>query len=277
MKIIDSLAALAKVILQSGKPFSKGERKEKALIIMGNGPSLRQTIDDHGKWLESHPLMAVNFAANTPEFFRLKPEYYILADPHFFTGHERDANVVRLWQNIAGADWSMTLFIPLKEKKNVENALIKAGCSLGKGITLKYYNLTPGDGASWLLCKLYDLGLAMPRPRNVLIPAIMTALREGFRKVIITGADHTWTRTLEVDDDNHVVSVQPHFYKDSGEEKKRVATDYKGLRICDVLGSMTIAFRSYHHIKEYAGKRGIEILNATPGSFIDAFPRIKAV
>lgn len=36
---------------------------------------------------------------------------------------------------------------------------------------------------------------------------------------------------------------------------------------------MTIAFRSYWHIADYARSRGIEIINATPGSMIDAFPR----
>ncbi len=50
-------------------------------------------------------------------------------------------------------------------------------------------------------------------PRNVLIPAIMSAMREGFRRIVLIGADHNWARTLWVTDRNKVVSVQPHFIR----------------------------------------------------------------
>ena len=37
---------------------------------------------------------------------------------------------------------------------------------------------------------LFDRGLAMPRPRNVLIPSIMAGIRLGYRRIVIVGADH---------------------------------------------------------------------------------------
>ena len=48
---------------------------------------------------------------------------------------------------------------------------------------------------------------------------------------------------------------------------------YAGLHLHDVLGSMTIAFRSYWAVKAYAESIGVKIINATPGSMIDAFER----
>ena len=114
----------------------------------------------------------------------------------------------------------------------------------------------------------------MPRPRNVLIPSLMVGLRMGYRRIVIVGADHTWTRTLSVDDQNRVVSIQPHFYKDNDKEQERVASVYRDVRLHEVLGSMAIAFRSYHAIADYAARCDVSILNATPGSFIDAFPRL---
>lgn len=275
MKAIDAAAAYLKVLLLSRRPSPKGGPKQGAIVVMGNGPSLRQTIDNRREWLMSHSRLAVNFAANAPEFFGLRPDYYVLADPHFFRGAGTDPNVASLWRHISAADWPMTLYIPVKEGRKLPVMLAALGVELPENITIKRFNLTPGDGATAPLRLLYSAGLAMPRPRNVLIPSIMTAMREGFRKIYLCGADHTWTRTLEVDEDNHVVSVQPHFYKDSGSELKRVSTEYKGLRLCDVLGSMTIAFRSYFDIRSYAQKKGVEIVNSTPGSFIDAFPREK--
>ena len=142
------------------------------------------------------------------------------------------------------------------------------------GVRLRYFNLTPIEGFKWLSHLFYSTGLGMPRPRNVLIPALMEGIRLGYSKIYICGADHSWTKTLDVDDENFVISIQPHFYEDNEEEHKRVKETYKGLRLHDVLGSMTIAFRSYWDIADYAHKEGVEIFNATPASMIDAFPRI---
>ncbi len=235
---------------------------------MGNGPSLRQTIDGRGDWLRSHDLLAVNFAANTPDFFSLRPRYYVLADGHFFSGVSTDPNVGRLWEAISSVGWEMTLWVDRKYRALAEKLLKGNGM-----VTVKVFNLTPLEGWDWLVGRLVDLGMGMPRPRNVMIPAIMVAIREGYRKIYLCGADHSWTKTLSVDDENFVVSVQPHFYKDNSEEHKRVRSAYAGLRLHDVLGSMTVAFRSYWEIAKYCKSRGVEIINSTPGSMIDAFPR----
>ncbi len=101
----------------------------------------------------------------------------------------------------------------------------------------------------------------------------MIALREGYRDIYIVGADHTWSRDLWVDDKNRVISVQKHFYKDNEKEFERVAQEYAGYHLHDIMNSLTIAFRSYHQIKAYADKIEAKITNCTPGSFIDAFPR----
>ena len=71
-----------------------------------------------------------------------------------------------------------------------------------------------------------------------------------------------------------MVSVQPHFYKDDDAELKRAEEIFKNVHIADVYENYAIAFRSYFNVKDWAERRGIEILNATPGSFIDAFKRV---
>ena len=115
--------------------------------------------------------------------------------------------------------------------------------------------------------------MGMPRPRNVLIPAIMLAIATGYTDISIVGADHSWMTSLSVTDENEVVSIQPHFYADSDHEQARVRHEYRGYRLHQIVESFAIAFRSYHHIADYAASRGVKIYNATPGSFLDAFPR----
>lgn len=268
-----SAATLCKVALMSRRPsrvsptcVSHSLSSEESIIIMGNGPSLRGVLDNHADLLQKYPLMAVNFAANAPEFFTTKPEYYVLADGHFFLGGDKDANVRKLWENIKAATWPMTLFVPVKMKKHLP--------ALPENIHISYFNLTPAEGSRRLCHALFRSGLAMPRPRNVLIPSIMLAMHAGFKKLIVVGADHSWLRSLWVDDKNRVVSIQPHFYKDNDKELDRVAQEYAGYHLHDILRSMYIAFSSYHRIADYATSQGVEILNATPESYIDAFPRV---
>ena len=269
-EIIDGAASMGKALLLSRGPSPAGSLKKERLIIMGNGPSLRDTIANHSETLKTTDTLAVNFAANADTYRELQPNLYVLADPHFFRkesdGQSSDPNVVRLWENISSTDWPMTLYVPCK-------AEVPEMIGKNAVITVKRYNLTPGEGLRAPIHWLYRHGLAMPRPRNVLIASIMVGLREGYRDIAIVGADHTWSRDLWVDDRNRVISVQKHFYKDNDKEFERVAQEYAGYHLHDILNSLTIAFRSYHQIAAYADSIGAKIINCTPGSFIDAFPR----
>ncbi len=263
-----SAKSLVKVAVQSRRPtISRVAAEGERLIVMGNGPSLKRNIDEDMELLMGSRTMAVNFAANADEFFSLKPDYYIIADPHFFDGRSSDPNVERLFDRLnSRVDWNMTLFIPAVRKASdtgIQDQHIK----------IEKFNLVGVEGFRFMENMVYGSGRGMPRPRNVLIPAIMVGMAMGYKEIFIIGADHTWTRTLEVDDDNNVVSVQPHFYKDNEEEKQRVTSVYRNVRLHDMLLSMHLAFKSYHTIARYARERGVRIVNATPGSFIDAFQR----
>lgn len=268
------MAGVAKSAIRSRRPFPAVSPRRERLVLMANGPSLREVLDRELDRLASSTTMAVNFAANAPEYFDVRPDYYVMADPHFFRNDGRDPNVGRLWGNLRKSDWKMTLFLPVQHRRKILDFFSREG-ALPAGVTLKWFNLTPAEGARPLRHLLYRRGWATPRPRNVLIASLMIALREGFRDIVIVGADHTWTQSLWVDDKNRVVSVQPHFYKDNEKELDRVAKEYEGYHLHDILGSMTIAFRSYHLIADYAASIGARIANATSGSFIDAFPRLK--
>lgn len=263
-----TIKGLTKIALQSGPcritPATDGAD---TLIIMANGPSLRDTIRDYAGALERHQLLAVNFAANTEEFYRFKPDYYVLADPAFFTDSGYD-NVRTLWGNISSrVTWPMRLFVPRPMVKHVRAK------GLGHNISVEGFNMVGADGFGWFRRWAYGTGRAMPRPRNVLIPSIMCAVWMGFSRVYLTGADHSWTRTLEVDEHNTVVSVQPHYYEDNKEEQSRSVSIYKDVRIYQIIHSFYVAFRAYHLIEPFARKVGCRIINSTPGSFIDAFDR----
>ena len=208
MSFADDLFAtaksVAKIALQSRPvPGTKGGRG--AIVIMGNGPSLADTIRSDRRLLEVYPTLAVNFAAIAPEFAQLRPAYYVLADPHFFKDSD-EGNLGTLRSSLAAVDWPMTLYVPRSARKKAARLYGSNPC-----ITLRCFNFVGAEGFAWFERAAYASRLAMPRPRNVLVPSIMVAIAEGFSKIIIVGADHTWMQTIWVTDDNEVVSVQPHF------------------------------------------------------------------
>lgn len=258
-----TLKSLVKIAVSSrGSDISKCHPEGDSIIIMGNGPSLAETISNHLELMKTVPLMAVNFAANTAEFFALKPRYYILADPHFFNSD--DKNVKLLQQNLAKVDWRMTLIIP---------SSVDISQNVRDNIEIRRFNMVSAEGFSGFEDKVYSSGLAMPRPRNVLIPAIMTSISMGYKEIYIVGADHSWTRTLSVNERNEVVSIQPHFYTESKEETERVTAVYRDVKLHEIINSFYVAFKAYHKIERYARRKGVSIYNSTPGSFIDAFER----
>lgn len=261
-----SLKSMVKLALLS-RTVRMPRAEGKTLVILANGPSLNDTIASSSEILRSLPTLAVNFAANAPVFFDLRPRYYVMADPVFF-GPAEVANLRELRNNLARVDWPMTIFVPRKYVNSLP-AEIKANPS----VSVAALNNVGVEGWQWLENLAYTRNLGMPRPRNVLIPAIMAAAGMGYTEIYLTGADHSWMKTISVDEENHVISVQPHFYKDGAEEQRRVDTTYRGLRLHDVVHSFYVAFSSYHTLARWAAHRGIRIYNSTPGSFIDAFQR----
>ena len=271
-KFGNTLASVVKIVLKSKRITSfPTVASSEQLVILGNGPSLNGTIENDSWFLKGKRLAAVNFACNSEVFFELKPDYYVLADPLFFTGLNHD-NVATLWNNLERrVNWNLTLFVPATYSEKSEwFQQVKRNCN----ITVYRYNLTPVEGFDWIENAAFKSGLGMPRPRNVLIPTIMIALRMKYKHIFIAGADHSWTKTLSVSDDNRVVSVQPHFYKESEKEEKRQSSEYQNYPLYKIMYSFYVAFRSYFTIRRFAEHIGTEIINITPGSFIDAFKRL---
>lgn len=259
------LKSLVKTVLQSRPTSLPDDGDGGELIILGNGPSLAATIAEHGPLLRSARTMAVNFAACAPEFADLRPRYYVMADPHFFLRTEQP-NVQKLYETLRSVDWPMTVIVPRRYAATARRLL-------DNRLDVKTFNFVGLEGPKWFERAVYGARLGMPRPRNVLIPALMCAVWMGYRTIKVAGADHSWLRTIWVNDRNEVVSVQPHFYKEDKKEEQRVRSEYTNYRLHDILYSFYVAFKSYDGVEMFARSRGVSIVNVTPDSYIDAFAR----
>lgn len=261
-----TIKSCVKQVVEKSAKINPANSATNQLIILGNGPSLRTNLDNDLDLLRSADTLAVNFAANTPEFSEIQPTYYLLADPHFFDKAGDDPNVGRLIENLNSITFPMKLFVPAGARK-------ADSYFHNHNLTVKHFSFTAVEGYTWFENAIMNSHRGMPRPRNVLIPSIMVGIWLGYKEIYLLGADHSWLKTLSVNDRNEVVSIQPHFYKEDSREQQRVNEVYVNRQLHEVLESMMIAFKSYHRIREYADRCGTQIFNSTPSSMIDAFER----
>ena len=265
--------SVVKILLQSkwSTRFPDLFSNRDELLILANGPSLNKTIEDGNDFLKGKTLLAVNFFVNSPRFTELRPELYLIADPLFWLVPEKRQ---QLFGGLAEkTTWPMTLFIPRRALKNKEWKPLLIGNSQIKVVV---YNTTPIEGFQGFCNWVFHKGWGVPRPHNVLIPSIAVGLRLQFKKIYLAGADHSWLPEIRVTDDNVVLMHQKHFY-DQGTSKADTVKqeNLQSAHIYTILYHMYVSFKSYHILEAYAQWLGKEIINITPGSYIDAFRRMK--
>lgn len=265
-RLWQSFLSVVKILLQSGhvgKPQKTCKYDE--IVVLGNGPSLRPLIENKRAFLDGKSLLAVNYAVLSDYYVELKPDYYLVADPAFFFQPE---HCNKLFDAMAAkTDWELELYLSVHARKST---MWQAKLATNPHIHPHYFNMTPVEGFRWFTHAAFSKGWGMPRPRNVLIPSIMMALRMPFHTIYIAGADHSWLKEIWVNEDNVVMEDLNHFYDKKGSQ--RYVSDR---HLHDLLLSMYVAFKSYHIIRRYADSVGKRIYNVTEGSYIDAFDRKK--
>lgn len=271
-KLQQSFLSLVKVALLSRlpSPLPEGLRNMDEIVILANGPSLNRTVADHRDFLDGKTLLAVNMAVASEMFEELRPDLYLIADPLFWiVDDKRQA----LFGDLARkTTWPMHLFVPARALSDKRwKPMIKSN----PNIRLHIYNTTPTEGFAPLERALFRSGLGVPRPHNVLIPSIATALRMPFKRIYVAGADHSWLHEITVTDNNEVLMHQKHFYDSKSSRADTVKQEnLESARLHTILYHMHVAFKAYFTLRDFAKAAGKEVVNITPGSFIDAFPRM---
>ncbi len=252
------------------------QAQDSTLVILGNGPSLEETLTAYPNVISGKALLAVNHFASTDLYIELKPKYYIFSAPDLWLD-DIDSHFVEqskvLFDNLAGkTNWGIDLFVPFEARKH---ARWRGQLKSNSHIKITYYNNVPCEGWRWWSHYTFRRMLGMPRPHNVMIPSMMMGLAMGFRKIYLLGADHSWLSQISVDDQNRALVNQKHFYDKDDSTSKPLDNRGKGARrLHEILHKFMLAFKGYFILNEYAKSQKVQILNATPGSFIDAFDRI---
>lgn len=247
-------------------------------IILGNGPSLKGSIEENINKLVDSDLFVVNFFWKSEYFEKLKPNHYMIISTNYWTEGKIDFNdegrKKTFHEIVKRTQWKMELYVPYVAKKDKNwKKLIDSN----KNIHVNYLNITPVEGFKGLMFWFFKKNLGMPRPHNVLIPSIKAAIEKGYKEIELLGADHSWLKELYVADDNTVYLSQKHFYD---QQKVKEEVMYKGTtnevrNLSEVLMKIVHSLNGYYILDTYAKKNKSMVINRTPNSYIDAFERKK--
>jgi hypothetical protein len=270
-----AISALKVAVVSKRAPRLKALRNavNPKCVVLGSGPSLKQTMALRGREANTSYL-AVNTFVFSDNYEHMQPEFYVVLDPGMWLSNaETPMKTMEMLKE--KTVWNMVLLIPYSARKS------RFATELSKHafIHVQFVNYVVCKGFPSVMHYFFRKNLAMPQSQNVLVAALFLATNIGFKEIELWGADHDWHKTLFVDEQNVVCVKQIHFYEQ--EQEVKYLPFFKGLhvketfRMDEIFLAWAKVFYGYHVVKNYADSCGVTIRNATPGSFVDAFQRMK--
>src|SRR3989344_6447906 len=223
----------------------------KRVFILATGPSV---ATQDLKALAGEACISVSNFFVHPDFLLIKPAFHLFASSH----RPISAEQFKAWFTDAERHFpaGQKVFVSITDKPIVEDS------GLFKKQNHHYYLL--GNKKTDTLAEV-DFTFPIPKTQTVVHHAILLAFYLGCKEICLVGVDHDWI--------THV-GQSVHFYKEN--EHAMVRAGYKERKMIDNQGRFKAydnLFERYKEMQRYAEKRGIKIINCTPGGLLDVFPR----
>lgn len=268
---VRSFISILRMLVLSSPRVAWKSRKYKTLkqsdtcCVLGNGPSLKDALEKGEVRLNGSDVFVVNMFCQSDYFWDIKPRFYFLVDGALFAPKDErsDKLVDELIEKFNKVDWQMYLVISSSSAKgrlleSVNNHNVKV---------IKM-NSTIVEGFRIFSHFIYRIRMGMPRCQTVVNFALTTGVDMGYSTILLYGADHTWTRDLFVNEDNVVCYGDRHVYNTGLTVIKHTRT------MAEILMDFSRMFATHMAIRKYADSQHVQVLNATKGTFVDAYERV---
>lgn len=217
-------------------------RKSDTIYICGLGPSLADVDLDKIAAMDNVDTLVCNYFVKMANTTKLKPTYYMMADAGFVNPKHRPAleKAIQLYPD--------TKFIWNSSFPALDPSTLNYPCD-------KYF-IAMYDGY-YIKPKQIDITKVTPALGNVICVAIGFAIGAGYKKIVLLGCDFN----------SFAFPHEVHCY-DGGKDNKaarRISLDFE---------LFCYSFDATVHLQlaKYANLLGVEIVNSTKGSLIDAYP-----
>lgn len=220
-------------------------------FVIGNGPSL--AAQDLGL-LAGELTFAMSGFWKNPVVNQWQPKYYFFADAIYHDGStEVDSFFASLRKRVTQA----TFFFPLLGRRTLESREL-----LPRDST--YYVAFLGQPLGFSVADSVELTRPVPFVYSTAQLALMTAIFMGCSPIYLLGLDHDWLTHRSLD---------RHFYPGQTIDNHKAATGQLDYAYDAEMQALWKLWQGYRELKAIAGARGIQILNATHGGFLDVFDR----
>ena len=235
----------------------------KRCFIVGNGPSLKK---QDLTLLENEYCFCCNFMALTPAYLQIKPEFYVLADPNFFTSDKG----IAILNEMLKSGHVPEVFVPSYQSHNWDCSKdIQPLIESGKLHTYPIAGVFMKDTA--FRC---DMASGISPAFTVTQHAAMIAAYMGFSEIYLLGCDGTgikenvnyWLNTWS--DDAHFYESKPT--PSDGKPQKSAEALYQ--EMSDIYEGHTRIIQGYKCLELMCNKSGIRLYNATEGGIINFLP-----
>lgn len=246
------------------------------VIVLGNGPSLENDLEDIDKKKKGYDFICVNNFCSSKYYESFKPNIYIFLDPYFFSDNahvdwikqrEKTFNIIN---NVT--DWPMQIFIPQSANIDILKGIIK-----NKNVDIIKFKVFPYMVQNFKFNNFfYKTGIIGPYMSNVLVYAVYFGIWAKYRNIEIFGADMSFHNDVSVNQENNNVEIEfRHFNSISHKERlMKNPEKVEPVTMQGLLHESTRTFRSHHLLNEIANNDGVEIKNLSKYSLIDAYKRI---
>lgn len=221
----------------------KDERKNDTIYICGLGPSLADVELDKLQSIDADTLVVNHFYKMSDKTI-LRPTYYFLADAGFLKQKHRPAFEKAIDM------YSDTKFILNSSFLGIDPSIMNYPCEKYFMAMYNGYYIKP---------KKIDIAKIVPAFGNVICAAIGFAIGVGYKKIILLGCDFN----------SFAFPHEVHCY-DGGIQNqgaRRISMDME-------LFCYSFDATVHMNLSKMARNNGIQIINATRGSLIDAYEKI---
>ena len=247
-----------------------------SLCILGNGPSLKKdklTLKQHD---DKTDFCCVNHFAEDDIYVVLRPKYYFFADEYFFIDDVHPKWVEKREKTFKKINdettWKMQIFIPC-----TADILVLQKFITNKFISINKLNLqSVNHNSKNILGKyLFNTGRFGPMFHNVIPYCMYVFMFANYKNIYLYGADMSFHKDIEVDQKtNELLFTSKHFNEpDTKEVLRKNPYLVEKWSMSEILYSSYLVFKSHETIKDYADLKGINIINSSSHSLIDAYKR----
>ncbi len=243
--------AQKKMVLKSADLKNK-HTDIKRCFILACGPSInKQDL----KKLEGEFCISVSNFFVHPDFKTIKPKYHVFAAKDPRMSHEHFGDWFKDYESHACGSEVLVSIADI-------DSVVKY-----KGLTksnVHYYYSTSRLPSQ--LENNFDLAKPLPLVQTVANLAMYLAINIGIKEIYLVGFDHDMILNI---------GKSQHFYKEDANELTRAGYEEWVNDIdLEVLGGYyKNMWLVYKDLKKYANTSGIKIVNITPNSLLDVFPR----